>query len=317
MKLRFSFVKIKGPVGLTEPSGVTFISDDRYLAVQDEIKKSAPFYRLTLVKDRLVAKKLKTAIPTIVDDLEGIFYDDPFVYAITSHSSSNRNRRRLIRFRLPESDDACPILEEASGSAHLKALVRSQIDKKDWQEREGKFNIEGFALHNDGPEMFIGLRSPLINGKALVVMTRGIRSAFSPDNHSFTVSKPIKLDLKGGGIRAMAFIRDLGGYLLVSGRGDKTELRKFRCKKSGGKDHFFLLWFWDGKSKLRKLACFPKYKSEKKKRKIQPEGISPALTPDRKNTILFVSDDGGEIKKNGRYWLLTRKDYRTLKDKIG
>lgn len=318
MAVKFKFNEMKKSGKLYEPSGVTAISGGQYMAVQDEIEKNIPFYILADKEGVLKPITVEAHPHGWVDDLEGIHYRkfDKYAYAITSYSNNDKERCRLVRFKVPKKAKDDVRLKDAKGDGGLKKRIKRLFSDKEWKKRDGGFNIEGFALGLDKAEFLIGLRSPLIDNKAIIVETKGIGDAFKSNiSKSVNVRKVKKLDLKGGGIRAISWIPDLKGYLLVSGRGDGTDKRKFPCKK-GGKDRFFLLWFWDGDSKLREVGCFKKFKNfNKKKRKIQPEGICPAKI-DGKKTILLVSDDGGDVKENGRYCLLARKEYKKIKKAV-
>jgi hypothetical protein len=65
------------------------------------------------------------------------------------------------------------------------------------------------------------LRSPIIMGQAVVVRTKGINQSFFNDELTFSKKDITTLDLKGGGLRAMAYIPDLAGYLFISGKGEE------------------------------------------------------------------------------------------------
>jgi hypothetical protein len=144
----------------------------------------------------------------------------------------------------------------------------------------------------------------------MVVRTYGLQRAYGDESNKYGVfASSVPLDLKKGGIRALSYIPDLGGYLVVSGRTVSGQ-KKFDCDLTRMRSKF-LLWFWNGKDRCFQVSCFEKEQDEVK---IQPEGISPA-TVNGRQTICIVSDDGDEDSQTpARYSLLSETQYQELKD---
>jgi hypothetical protein len=205
-------------------------------------------------------------------------------------------------------------LQDARGAKHLKKRVKWALEAKhpkleDEDFADEEFNIEGFATQDD--EFLIGLRSPLVADKAMVVRTYGLQRAYGNEPEKYGVfANSVPLDLNKGGIRALSYIPDLRGYLVVSGKTVSGQ-EEFDCDLSTiPSKSKFLLWFWDGKERCMQVSCFD---MEQDGVKIQPEGISPAIVGGRQ-TICIVSDDGDEDNQRpGRYALLSETQYQELK----
>ncbi|MDJ0870270.1 MAG: hypothetical protein QNJ87_00710 [Gammaproteobacteria bacterium] len=303
---------------LSEPSAVAQLShqDGRFLIVNDTSPEKALFVAEVGDDGKLHSRKLDFPESPELDDLEGVVQLDDWLYVITSHSADDdedaNSARRIARFQL--SGDRVSHLEDARGADHLKKRAKQaleakhpQLDDKDFADEE--FNIEGFA--NQGNEFLIGLRSPLLDEKALVVKTYGLRQAYGEEAAKYGVfASCVPLDLKNGGIRALSHVPDLDDYLLVSGKSVSGQ-EEFDCELATTPSKSkFLLWFWDGQDRCTQVACFD---MEQDGVKVQPEGVSPA-TVDGRQTICIVSDDGDEKEERpGRYSLLSETQYEELK----
>ncbi|MEN8133346.1 MAG: hypothetical protein ABFS45_24875, partial [Pseudomonadota bacterium] len=311
--LQPNIVKFQGN-RLSEPSGVTPLADGRFLVVNDTSVKKALFVLKTKKNGRLKANKLNLPDSLKMDDLEGVVAMDGYYYAVSSHAEDKDKKRRIVRFRV--TGNTAHELLDARGSRRLKERIQQvlrakhpELNKADFAGET--FNIEGFAQH--GEEFIFGLRGPLMEKSALIVRSNGLRGSFGNSANKYGVTTEFEpLNLDGGGIRAMSYMPNLGGYLIVSGKsvsGTKT----FPCTPGSGMKSKFLLWFWDGESCCKKILCF---KKKQDKVKIQPEGISPA-TVGGEPSVLIVSDDGDENEdRQARYWLADLDEYKKLKAQI-
>jgi hypothetical protein len=102
----------------------------------------------------------------------------------------------------------------------LDALLASEAGRS-WRlaeaarkapEADGGLNVESLTHTAEGA-LLIGLRSPLREGKALVVPLRNPARAIAGQAAEF--GAPLALDLGGRGVRAMTRVTD--GYLLIGG----------------------------------------------------------------------------------------------------
>ena len=127
----------------------------------------------------------------------------------------------------------------------------------------GGFNLEGMTARYEGG-VWLGLRSPVPDGKALLVPLLNPEELVSGDPASF--GDPLTLDLGGLGVRALSSWRKR--YLIAAGSpGD------------GGTPRLFT---WDGKSNARPVSGLDL-------RAFNPEGF---FTPDARDQIFVFSDDG-------------------------
>jgi len=285
-----------------EPSGVQQLPDGRILVVEDE--KLNPIKILTLSQDGEILAEpvlsaslldMVTGKPTLgkMEDLEGVDIDDNgYVYAITSHSRTDsgkrdRSRERLVRFKV----DGSKIVEPRAARQLKKKIVKKHRVLKDAVgvfdvKKDGGLNIEGLSFDKSKKRLLIGLRSPVIDTKAVIVVMENPDAVFENGAKPKISDDLIYLDLKKGGIRGIAFDPRLKGYLILSRREDKTN-------KS------FKLWFWDGDP-----AHAPrKIKTPHSDDLDNAEGVTP-IRLFGQDRILIVSDDGNTNKRTGAHYLL-------------
>ena len=239
--------------GLHEPSGLAGLPDGCVLVVEDEM--ISPLSVLCpdgeLAAAPFASKpQAVTGPPDVLrlDDLEAATSDgDGHVFVLTSHSRTkhgNRFQRRekLVRFRLEGNEIA-----EAATITNLRDRITALTPELAEAGRRGRgrhgLNIEGMAYEPGANRLLIGLRQPVVNGRAVILPLPDPDRGFSCDPPSLRPEEPIYLDLDGGGIRAMAYSPALGGFLIVS-----------RREKRGAA---FRLWFWkpqDGAPREIRLA---------------------------------------------------------------
>lgn len=281
--------------GIYEPSAIQQLPDGRFLVVEDE--KQHPFSLLTLADDGSVARVVPLERSQLaaddpfrkLDDLEGLAIDPAGnLYAITSHSrdgdgDTKKSRDRLVRFRVTgdrAGDTAvCGSLKAALVAAHPALVAAAAVPDV---KAEGGLNIEALEFTPDCAQLLIGLRSPLLDGRAIVARIGNPATLFAAGAvpHIEILST---LDLDGDGLRGMAYIPVLAGYLLISGPAAREQVH-------------FKLWFWNGRVDapahrvtVAGLAGFE-----------HAEGISAAG-----RNIVIVSDDGDrEAGRPARYLLL-------------
>lgn len=263
--------------GLYEPSGVVQLADGRLLAVEDE--KAFPFSLFSFDADgRLAGPPHALAAPDKLNDLEGLTLGPTGrFYAITSHSRDGEGERkksrcRLLRFRVEgEALVDAAVFERllpALGAAHpaLAAAIEVADVKSD-----GGLNVEGLEMAPDGRELLVGLRGPLIGGRAVVAALAEPDALFDTDA-SPRISLRL-IDLGGQGIRGMAWLGALGGYLLISG-------------PLTGRPEAFGLWLWDGAGASARRVAIPGVPTL-----ARAEGVCAASVGGRP-MVLLVSDDG-------------------------
>ncbi len=288
--------------GVYEPSGIQQLADGRFIVIEDEEKHALSLLRIAdgqVHRTPLEAPFWPWSRGDFwhLDDLEGVTADQAgHVYAITSHSRDGNGevhaaRERLVRFRIegdavvePQVVDS---LKRALTAAHPALAVAAEIrDVK----REGGLNIEALEMSADQNRLLIGLRSPLLGGRAIVASLENPRAIFDDGAKPQIASALTTLDLAGNGIRAMAYAPCLAGYLLIGGPVARQEVD-------------FTLWFWSGAAHDRPrrvdIAGLPGLE--------HAEGVTQARL-DGQPRIVVVSDDGNRAAGRCARYLVLRPE---------
>jgi hypothetical protein len=231
-------------------------------------------------------------------DIEGAARVNDTIYWIGSHSRARDgrirpNRERILATRLVEGTNGVTLEKVGHPCTHLLgALLRApQLTRFHLSdaalkapEEEGGLNIEGLASTRDGG-LLIGFRSPLVNGKALIVPLKNpvtIMTGARPE-----LGDPVLLDLNGLGIRDIVFT-GLEYFILAGGPGH------------GGTSH---LYRWAGGTAV------PERVEKAGIRHLNPEGIANFGTAERPR-LLIVSDDGNQV--SNRKGTMSVKTFRSV-----
>lgn len=243
---------------ITDISGIEQLPEHQLIAISDDKKR--PFYilefnkhgQISVVNDSFYDVNRKTATSTTfknLSDLEGIDIDNKgYIYAITSHSTTKKgrhkkSRNKLIRFKIYNNKIISPVvvsnlLEEI---VNVHPFLKNAIKNKKSKSIHG-FNIEGLSLNKDQDKLLFGLRAPLINNKAIILVANDINTTFEGKNKLSVSKKYFLLDLNGYGIRGLHYSNHYKKYLIISGPVEKT------------KNIHFNLWLWDpGNNTLQKI----------------------------------------------------------------
>jgi hypothetical protein len=282
--------------GVYEPSAIQQLPDGRFLVVEDE--KDHPFSLVTIAADGSVHST--PLLPPVdaddavwkLDDLEALALDAAgHVYATTSHSragsgESKKARDKLVRFRVDGERMAAPSLvrelKPALVAAHPALAAAAAVrDVK----AAGGLNIEGLEVTADG-RLLLGFRSPLVDGRAVVACVDNPDAMFDAGAPPAIAPALVTLDLDGDGIRGMAWIPVLAGYLLISGPVARRPLP-------------FRLWWWSGHAEDRPhcLRVGDRHGFE------HAEGVTPAMVGGRA-CVVIVSDDGDRTAGQPAHYLL-------------
>ena len=279
--------------GLYEPSAIVQLEDGCFLIAEDE--KDHPFSLVTLRRDGGVERRYLS--PGLfdfndgfwkLDDLEGLALDPSgWIYAITSQSldgqgKSKKSREKLVRFRVKGDR----VVDEGSVGSVKSALMATHPVLADAAairqvKSGGGLNVEGLEASADGRRLWVGLRSPLLDGRAILACIENPSGIFEAGETPHVATRLETLDLGGQGIRGMSYVPSLGGYLLVSG-------------PVGSAEEAFRLWFWrgDADAAVRRVRLPDVPGIE------HAEGICPAVLHGRP-CLVIVSDDGK--RDEGRY----------------
>lgn len=277
--------------GLYEPSSIQQLPDGRFLVVEDE--KSHPFSLVTISAAGDVS-----SLPLLppagddaawkLDDLEALAIDRAgYVYALTSHSrdadgDEKKARDKLVRFRVEGGRMVEPMLvrglKPALVATHPALAAAAGIPDV---KSSGGLNIEAMEISANGQQLLVGFRSPLLGQRALIACVENPAPVFERCEPPRISRELITLDLGGDGIRGLAYLPALDGYLVISGPAASRQVH-------------FQLWFWSGEpgAPARRVSVAGLHGFE------HAEGVSPAVI-DGRLRIILVSDDGS--RSDGRY----------------
>ncbi|MGI9284043.1 MAG: DUF3616 domain-containing protein [Pseudomonadales bacterium] len=292
-----------------EPSGLAQLPDGRIVVVDDE--KSHPINILTLDDDLMLSTEPLRIEPLfsrssgsessdVLNDLEAVTIDNQgFVYAITSHSRAKSGKRsiareQLVRFRVDGNGlaEVSVFVDLRNAMVRLDDQLKIAARVKD-VKGAGGFNIEGLSFNKASGELVIGLRSPVVDDKAMIIVIKNPNTLFDNDETPNFADDPIYLALDKGGIRAIAFDPKLGGYLIIS-----------RQEKDGEE---FKLWLWSGNASHapRRVNVDGNYDLSK------AEGIAP-IRHNGIERIMIAFDVGQKSKRNKGCYLFLSYDQLEL-----
>ncbi len=236
-------------------------------------------------EDRLQFDKPSKNILTKLIDLEGIAEDARgHLFAITSHSRSikghlKQSRQQFVRFEIQKN-----LITDFEQFHFLGNCIRRKIGVNE-------INIEAISFDKNGKKLLIGLREPVLEGKSLIVVLANPNAIFEQREKPKILDQIFRLDLDGGGIRAMYFDQKLGGFLIAN------EIKSAQGKLRSA------FWFWNGTAVQSPYRISIKGMDNIK----NIEGIT-LVNIDGAPCILIVSDDGKARKHKGAHYAILRYD---------
>jgi hypothetical protein len=214
-----------------------------------------------------------------IEDIEGITTDGTYFYVVSSQSRPKAiSGAGLVRFKFDAASQSIGDVPSISG---LKSLLVENVaelrDQGDRKSKDGGINIEGIAWDPLQGRLLVGLRSPVVDGQALLVplSLRDPRGEFSVDNLEVKGSKAIRLKLGGVGIRGIEYDARAKVFRIISGAGEDQDQTDFG------------LWEWNGDEKKPVLREMHKFA-----RDLKPEGVARA-TSGKRDFLIVVFDAGG------------------------
>jgi hypothetical protein len=271
-----------GAVQLNETHFAVADDEDNVLRVYDAARGGAPIFAVDVSEGLNLAafRKRKKKLPTDrgkapETDIEAGTRVGDLAFWITSHGRNSSGKLKPERLRFfattaPERGSELKVV----GAPYERLLEQLFTDPRFVQfdlaraaerapKAPGGLNIEGLTARAGGG-VFIGLRNPTFEGKALVFALMNPEQVVQ--GATAQLGDPILLDLGGLGVRSLSFWR--GRYLLVAGHfTDGVPSR---------------LYVWDGRGA-------PAWLEHLEFRNFNPEGF---FTPDSRSDILLLSDDG-------------------------
>lgn len=264
--------------GTFEASGVAHVpGTDAVLFVDDG--RTNEVFLMRLGEDRKQSGAIKSIdLATSIVDLEGITNDGVNFYVVGSQSKSKgTDQAGLARFTFDATNQRAVGTQSASG---LKKFLAENVAELQGMENrkynDGGINVEGIAWDPRNNRLLLGLRSPVVDGQALVVplKIRDANAAFSFDNLEVEGRKAIRLPLNGAGIRSIEYDEARKSFVLLTGAGPNSEKMDFK------------LWEWSGSEApaLREVDTFD--------RRLKPEGITRVANGSR-DFVFIVFDTSG------------------------
>jgi hypothetical protein len=219
-------------------------------------------------------KALKLGID--IEDLEGITTDGSYFYVVNSQSRpKSAEQVGLARFKFNRETQS--IGEVQTLSALKRFLVENVAELRGFGSTKAKddgINIEGLSWDPAQGRLLLGLRSPVVEGNALLVplKLRDARGPFSIENLETQSLSAIRLPLGGLGIRSIEYDERHKVFHIIAGATESQDKTDFK------------LWEWGGqsnKSLLREVTTFD--------RNLKPEGVTSASVGD--SSFKFVVFD--------------------------
>ncbi|HMG32547.1 MAG TPA: DUF3616 domain-containing protein [Blastocatellia bacterium] len=216
-------------------------------------------------------------------DPEGITYGGSFFYIVGSQSHKSAGERNaLIRFALDPSTQT--VQGQAEVVSDLRSFLLANVAElqpyAETKGNEGGVNIEGLSWDPENDRLLLGMRAPVIDGKALVIplKLKNPRGEFNADNLS--AGPAIKISLGGQGIRDLQYDARGGTFLVISGAQTQGETKNFA------------LWEWPANA--NGTDAEPK-ELTKLDSGMKPEGVTRVKAGGR--DFLFVVGDGSRYLK--------------------
>jgi len=236
--------------GRFEASGVASVAGSPGVLFVDDSEERRVYWMELAADGRQVGNATPVPLGANVVDPEGITASGTHYYVVGSQSKATSDGGdSLIRFAFAEANHRVSGLERIAGlEAWLTARVPELQGRRD-------IDIEGLAWDPNGRQLLLGLRTPVIDGSALVIPIGLIDSAgaFAAENLRVNGGAAIRLALGGAGIRSLEYDESAKSFLVIAG-------------DEGGRGARLLEWNGEATGALREVATFPK--------NLKPEGVA-------------------------------------------
>jgi len=265
--------------GTFEASGVAHVPGSDGVLFVDDGRTEEVFWMRLGEGGRQAGAITPVRLGASVIDLEGITTDGTHFYVVGSQSKSKGgDLAGLVRFRFDARGQRAEGVESISGLRRLLAEnvaeLRGMAERK---YKDGGINVEGLAWDARGRRLLLGLRSPVVDGQALVVplRLRDPRAAFTSGNLEVEGARAIRLPLGGAGVRSIEYDERAQAFRVIAGAGPNSEKLDFK------------LWEWDGdaaRPALREAGTFD--------RSLKPEGVTRVSSAGRDFTFIVFDTSG-------------------------
>ena len=265
--------------GTFEASGVAYVPGTDGVLFVDDGRPNEIFW-MRLGTDRKQAGAIKNVdISTSIIDLEGITSDGTYFYVVGSQSKSKgADLVGLARFKFDGASQSVAGTQTVSG---LKKFLADNVSELRGMENtkynDGGINVEGVAWDPKNNRLLLGLRSPVVEGNALVVPLnlRDPNAALSLENLQVEGNRAIRLPLNGAGVRSIEYDETRKAFYVITGAGPNSEKMDFKS------------WEWTGNDSqpaLRELETFD--------RRLKPEGVTRVSNGGQDFTFIVFDTSG-------------------------
>lgn len=219
-------------------------------------------------KGKVVAGR--DALFSVVINTEAVAAGQPGAFPPPSAVEYNRTLRSQIRALGSEHPDTPwgPVLRDSVWPAGQQPAAENSALAGG---NAAGLNIEGLTVSKDARALLLGLRSPLIEGRALLIPVTNPVAALGLGGSApqpVALTAPALLDLGGLGFRSIEWDEAGRAYLIAAGSAD-----------DGG---VFQLYTWSGEVKDQPVAVTSPAAAAAAK--IKPEGVTPV--PGRESAAL-------------------------------
>ena len=265
--------------GRFDASGVADVPGTAGILFVDNGREGQVFWMELDQKGKQVGSINGLNLGVNIEDLEGITTDGTNFYVVSSQSRPKAIATGgLVRFKFDNRSNSIKDAELLSGLK--KFLVENVAELRQSGESTGKdggLNIEGIAWDSGRNRLLLGLRSPIVDGHALVVplRLRDRGGAFSLENLEVENSKAIRLPLGGVGIRGIEYDGHAKVFRIISGAAENQDPTDF------------VLWEWNGSEQQPKVR-----ETRRFEKNLKPEGLARA-TAGGHNFLIVVFDASG------------------------
>ena len=246
----------------------------------------------------LIRRPIRGIAPGSVDDLEGMTHvrtaGGSLIVVMPSLSLQQRKRRHKKRSKRGKASTArnCLLRITCGEDDRLEAEVLSAF--REWIVEnapelgksprylpdDGGLNVEGLGWSSTEEVLLLGVRTPVIEGKPLILRVR-LKQVDGPWRLSnFEMLPPVSLAIKDDrgeqGIRTIGSDRSRGLWLIVAGNSTSASKAPFT------------LYSWDGNTQ----GVVRHFENVRFHKKMKVEGVTHARIGGR-GAMLFVDDAGG------------------------
>jgi hypothetical protein len=282
-------------------SEIIALDDSKFLFCDNNVGDA--LFELRLAADGtmagpLIRRPLSGIAPGSVDDLEGMTHvrtdGGSLLIVIPSLGLKQRKRRHnkkskrgkastarncLLRISFGEDDQ----LEAEVLAAFREWLVENapELGKSSrYLPDDGGLNVEGLGWSPTEQVLLLGVRTPVIAGKPLILRVRLKRVDGPWHLSNFEMLPPVSLAIKADrgeqGIRTIGFDPSRGVWLIVAGNATSASQAPFT------------LYSWDGNAQ----GVVHHFEHVRFHKRMKVEGVTHGRVGDR-GAIVFVDDGGG------------------------